>query len=166
MSLVVEDGSGRADANVYLSAVDADIYHLARGNRAWEEAEHDRRGAALIAATAWLDGRWGGRFTGRRCRADQALAWPRAGACDADGFAVDAGAVPAAIRHATAELALRALIAPLGPDVERGGLVAAEAVGPLSVSYRPGAPAGTAFPFVEALLARLTGGAGVPVVRG
>ena len=46
MSIVTEDGSGRADAETFISVADASAYHADRGNAAW---------AALARAAAAAD---------------------------------------------------------------------------------------------------------------
>jgi hypothetical protein len=75
--------------------------------------------AALSRASAYIDGRYGRRFVGTRTGGyAQERAWPRTGAVTAEGFAVPADAVPAAVISATYEAALRELAEPgsLSPD--------------------------------------------------
>ena len=43
MSLVVEDGSGKSNANAYVSLEDCDGYHADMGNTAWVVGRRGRR---------------------------------------------------------------------------------------------------------------------------
>ncbi len=148
MTLIVEDGGGHADANAYVSVAEADEYFALRGNAAWAAAEAADKEAAIVRATDYLDA--GHAFRGVRASQTQALAWPRLGAEDDAGRAI--AGVPEAVRRACAELALRALAGDLLPDAPRGGGVKSESVGPLSVTYADGAPAGTVRAAVDRLL--------------
>lgn len=159
MALVVEDGTGKATANTYISESDADTYHSDRGNSAWAAATTAAKQAALITATQYLDGRYRGRWTGRRTLLAQALAWPRYNAYDADGFVLSA-VVPTQVARATAEAALYALSNDLTPELDRGGAVSREKVGPIEISYQDAAPARTRLTVVDDLLRGLVRYAG------
>lgn len=148
MSLIVEDGGGLSDANTYVSLAYADGYHALRGNAAWAAAGQSARESALVRATDHLDRAF--RWRGERRSAEQALAWPRDGAAGDDGRLLNN--VPAALRRACAELALRALAADLAPDRPRDGRVQSESVGPVSTTWAPGAPGGTRRPAIEGSL--------------
>jgi len=88
ISLVVEDGTGRSNANSYLSVEDADSYHAnLTQSAAWESAALAAKQSALIAATQYLDCEYGGLWRGVRAHEGQALAWPRSDAQDDDGYA-------------------------------------------------------------------------------
>lgn len=154
MTLIVEDGSGRADANAYVSVAEADAYFALRNNAAWAAAAAADKEAAIVRATDYLDA--GYAFRGVRASQTQALAWPRLAAEDDAGRAI--AGVPEAVRRACIELALRALDGELLPDAPRGGRVKSESLGPLSVTYADGAPAGTARAAIDRLLR--------PVLRG
>lgn len=75
ITIVVEDGSGVVDADVYVAQADADAYFAKRANAVWAAAADDAKAAALVAATAYLDRRY--TFKGRRLTETQALEWPR-----------------------------------------------------------------------------------------
>lgn len=128
MTFIVEDGTGVADANS-LCAVDyADAYFADRAIAAWTGADVAKQ-SALVRATDYIETRFGRRFKGELADTEQALSWPRIDA-SADGI------VPASIRKATAEYALRALKSTLAPDPvsdESGRVVASksEKVGPI-----------------------------------
>lgn len=141
-----------AGIDAYADRAEADDYFAARGVAAWEAAPGPARDAALLRATAWIEGRF--RWVGRLADPAQPLAWPRTGARDAEGRPLDG--IPDRLKAACAELALIALAEDLAPPVERGGRVLSERVGPLEVSYAGDAPPGWSFPAVEALLRGLT----------
>lgn len=155
MTLIVEDGTGRGDANGYVDLAYAEDYHALRDNAAWAAASAAAREAAIVRATDHLDRSY--RFRGEKLTEGQALAWPRGGVEDAAGRAVTG--VPPAIRRGCAELALRALAEDLDPDQPRGGRVQSETVGPISTTYFPGAPTANGRPAVDRLLRQLTGAA-------
>lgn len=166
MTIIVETGTGRSDAESYASVADADAYHAAMGNASWPVATETSREAALRKATAYVEAAY--TWRGVRATVDQALSWPR-GDVMVDGIGVPVDEVPAKLRNAVCELALKSLTAELMPDVSPD-VVTAEAVGPISTSYGQPRNGGlTRFSFVDAMLRDLTlaGGAGgaVRVVR-
>lgn len=135
-------------SDAYLSVAAADSYHAARGRATWAAASMADREAAIIAATQYVDARY--RFVGRPAAPDQPLAWPRLDAMAADGRTLDE--IPAAVVHATAELALIALDGPLVPVDETGGAVVDQKLGTLSIRFDPDASPERRFPFVDRLL--------------
>lgn len=165
MSIVVEDGSGLANAEAYISVADADTYHGNRGNAAWAALATSAKEAALRQATDFMATL---RWSGVRATATQALDWPRAGT-ELNGFPIAANVVPAAVARACAELALRATAGSLSPDAEP--VVLETTVGPLTTKYAPPAAASAAdqYPAVVAMLAGLLASANrnqVNMVRG
>jgi len=169
MSLVVEDGSGKSNADSYVTLESCDEYHASMGNSAWvvdDEYEDNNaaRETAIRKATAFIDRKYNGRFRGRRQGASQALMWPRWDAIDEDGFVIEG--VPDAVKYATCEAAYRAYIGTdLMPDMERGGAVIQETIGPISTTYAAGAPAGTRYDMIEGLLRACLSGGGLRLVR-
>ncbi len=165
MALIVEDGTGLPGAESYLSVADADAYHAAQGTVAWEingpAVTIATKEMALRRATVFLDGTYGGMFSGTRRVREQALLWPRVSAFDDEGFEIDYWTIPVAIKAACAELAVRAITGDLTPDRERGGEIAATSVsaGPVSrsVSYASSARTDTEYAKVDLILSRLLG---------
>lgn len=174
MAIVTEDGTGKADAETYISVSDADTYHSDRGNTDWAAATTATKEAALRVATAWIDGSFRRRFPGTKGTKEQALAWPRDSAVDAEGWAIDEDEIPTALKHATAEAALREVQDPgsLSPDLSAAGSVQSERnkAGPVETEtvYRSGAIVGkTAFSIIETILSAILSGSKyiVPVLR-
>lgn len=110
LTLIEEDGTGKADANSYASVVDGDAYHDGHlYATAWTAATTENKEKALVFATRLLDAEF--RFKGVKASTTQALQWPRAECRDPDGddyLASDA--VPHAVVQATCELARELLV--------------------------------------------------------
>lgn len=161
MALIVEDGTGLANAEAYISVADADTYFAARGDTVWAALTEAAKEQALRKGADYLEGY---RWKGERYTATQALSWPRAYVV-VDGYTLDADELPTALVRANAELAVRASAAVLSTDAS--AQVVSETVGPISVTYAAGARQQTRYEAVERLLAALMwGGSGqIPVTR-
>lgn len=142
MSFTVEDGTAKADAVSYASVATFLAYWTDR-NIDLSDSEPEALQAALLAASAYIDTRYHGRWKGRRYTLEQAMAWPRIGVYDGDGFVVAETSIPAKLVRATCEYAKRALGAELAPDPTANPNVVSETktAGPVSksVTYAGGA---------------------------
>ena len=123
LTLIKEDGTGKADANSYASVTDADAYfdgHLYAS--AWTGTTADSKAAALVMATRLIDAEY--QFNGFRAHDVQALQWPREKCPDPDASLVSVSVlgwvgdnfvepdlVPAPVVRATCEMARELLIA-------------------------------------------------------
>lgn len=109
--LIIQDETGAiSGANAYIDAAYFITYHEQRGNVInYDKNQIEQK---IIAATDYVNFRF--TYKGTRLLEEQTTAWPRTGACDRDGFYV--AGIPTAVKHATAEYALRALSAQLAPD--------------------------------------------------
>ena len=140
MALVVEDGTGKADANSFVSVSYADNYHSGRGTSTWTGTDATKE-AALIRATDYLSEvyQWMGyRLKGRRDNEGaQALAWPRQGVKDKEGIYVNTNEIPVEIKKATSELALYELVNPgaLDPTFTPSTVIKSVKAGPVSVTF-------------------------------
>jgi len=166
MSIVVEDGTGLATAESYISVADASTYFTARGNTTWDAIATDAlREAYLRQATEYMISTYRRRWQGVRLDEDQALDWPRDGVV-VDSWEVDNDSVPTIIERACAELALKASSAELQPDLTQG--VLSEQVGVIKVEYDRNSPQATRYKTIDAMLApflKSGGGASVGLVR-
>lgn len=149
MAIVVEDGTGKADAEAYCTVDFATTYHAAMGNAAWTALSNDAKEQALRKATRYMDARY--RFSGSKQTAEQALAWPRIGAMN-QGWLVDEGIVPLPVQRACAELALQSTTTDLAPTGAPDGAVVSETVDVLSVTYATGRAGVVVFRVVDQLL--------------
>lgn len=173
-TLVVEDGTAKADADSYISAAAADTYHDKRGNTAWAALTEAAKETHLRAATDYLLQIYRKRWGGYRYTATQSLDWPRSfvylepfvhGAVGTYPYLVANDVVPTEVANACAELALRAIDGALFADLAQG--VVREKIGPLETEYDRNSPQAARYVAVEAMLAPyLTrGGDSVRVVR-
>ncbi len=172
MGLIVEDGTGQAGAESYGSVAEADAYHTPRGNEStWTDLDLDEKEQHLRNATSFLVRAFRSRWAGSRVYSTQRLDWPRAGVT-VDGFSVPSTIVPADVKEACFELALRGVDGPLLPDLDTGSnQVKKEKVGPLETEYfQANVDAQERFPAVNAILAPYFGTAGgsgsIKLVRG
>lgn len=130
MAFVVEDGTGKPDANSFVDVQFADDYFQLRGITAWAGSNEEKQ-AWLVQATDYISARFGRSFKSVEESNEQALPFPRVGM-----------GMPVNLLKATCEYAIRAKDAPLAPDPvvdETGRAVAGktEKVGPIedSVTY-------------------------------
>lgn len=169
MTLTVEDGTGKADAESYISVADASTYHANRGNTTWATMSTTEMEQALRRATDYLGQAYRNRWAGYRTVSTQALDWPRWGVLRDDGFINSYyadNAVPTEVKNACAEMAWKAASGELAPDIEQR--TKSEKVGPLAVEYADYGPQYTQYRAIDNLLAPLlksTGGAFRQVVR-
>jgi hypothetical protein len=101
--LIVEDGTGLATANSYVSLATATTYNDLRGNVLWAAASESDKVVALIRATDYLDTRW--KWQSVRDTDTQALQFPRESLYNTDGADVS-GTVPMELEDACCEYAL------------------------------------------------------------
>lgn len=157
MTLIVEDGTGLATAESYVSVADAGTRHTNLGNTAWTGTDAVKE-AALRRATQFMLQRYRGRWQGTRINSTQALDWPRSWVV-VDGYAVDADIVPVDVANACADLALKALSETLNADLERG--VVRDKVGPLETEYDAYSPQAKRYPAIDQALAPYLAGGGM-----
>jgi len=179
MSIIVEDGTGKADSETYISVADASTYHTARGNSAWAALATDAiREQCLRKATDYMIQAYRSRWKGTRGSATQALDWPRSEVYLEPVAAVSpsiyyeysnlvaSNIVPEPVKRACAELALKAATAELLADQNQA--VLSEQVGPIAVTYDKNSPQRVRYAAVDSLLSpyfRAGGGCSVGLVR-
>lgn len=120
MAFTVEDGTGVADANAYITVASADLYFSERGVTTWAGTDAKKE-AWIIQATDYINARFGRRFRGDKEFPDvQAMPFPRTG----DSAVETSAGLPVTLQRATAEYANRARVGALAPDptVDASGL--------------------------------------------
>lgn len=158
MALIVEDGTGLANAESYVSVADATAYHARMGNTAWAAISSDATKEQLLRkATDYMIAQYRFQFAGYRQYSTQALDWPRlyvplTDVLSANVFAqyVDSGTVPTTVKNACAELALKANSATLMEDLTQG--VIREKVDVIEVEYDKYSPQPIRYAQVDAML--------------
>lgn len=133
MTITVEDGSGIADANSYVTIADYRAYASQRGV-SLPVADPDVE-PQLIQAMDYLEIQpWAGYPT----YDDQALAWPRSGVY-ISGSEIAENAIPGKIKFAQMQLAIQVNAGVvLLPTVIGGAAIKRDKVGPLETEYDTG----------------------------
>lgn len=174
MSLIVEDGTGKADAESYASVADADAYLAKRGNTTWADLDQGVKEAALVKASDYLTATYTLRWSGVRKTTTQALDWPRQIAERPNVVAgygngvlyYDDDIVPIEVRNACIELASRAASADLLADEDPNQVASESVSGAVSVTYRDSPERQTRYAFVERMLSTVLVSFGsIPMVR-
>jgi hypothetical protein len=126
MTLVIVATASATDANAYCTLAEAEAYVATMTFASdWVGKTNDQKNAAIVQAARWLDTL---QWKGSRSSQAQSMAWPRCGdynasmprftgltvqgtsyLMDQDGFQVPSDTVPACIKNANAEMALRQL---------------------------------------------------------
>jgi prepilin-type processing-associated H-X9-DG protein len=173
VTLIVEDGTAKADAESYQTVAGADTYHANRGNVAWADLSTPTKEQNLRKATDYMLQAYRIRWAGVRTTSTQALDWPRYNVPMTDGPGGLAclssyypnNTVPAAVANACAELALKASAADLTPDLSQA--VKSKKVGQIEVVYQDYSSATKTYRAIDNLLAPLLAAqGGIRVVRG
>jgi hypothetical protein len=110
VTLVVEDGTGLANANSYVSLVEADTYFTNQGTAgaAWAAPDALKNEYLANACTA-LDAVFGRNYISYLRASDttiQSLLWPRENVWDRHNRRIPAGGIPQEVKDAQCELAL------------------------------------------------------------
>ena len=180
MPLIVEDGTGLANADAYVSANDVLTYATLHGY-AFSLSDAAAADAAIRRATQFIDS-YRARFPGYRAkRRLQGLEWPRVGAFTrvpsggrdlpfltlsdrTDSYSEYLGVsyiatneIPVEIVQATCEAAYRELASPgtMAPDLERGGMVKSLRAGSVEVVYQDDADPNSTTQLIDGLLSGL-----------
>lgn len=152
--LTVEDGTGKVDADSYISVTDADEYHDAIGNATWTGSQAQKE-HALRKATQYMQQVYFDRWDGYRKTSAQALDWPREDV-QIKGLRfveyVLSTTIPQEVINACASLALRAMTDDLLADEERA--VISESVDVISTTYSEYSPQRKKYPEIDKMLAK------------
>jgi hypothetical protein len=170
MSIIIEDGSGKADSEAYVSVADATSYHALRGNASWAVLTEAQCEQALRKATDYMTQVYRLRWDGSRVNGVQALDFPRAFVkmpdyfySNLDGFTGISGnyyfpndEVPQEVKNACAELALKSISGELAPDLERS--VVKEKIDVIEIEYDKNAVQYTRYRAIDNMLAPFLNG--------
>lgn len=109
MALIVEDGSGKPDADSYVSLQEFNDYCVRLGHSedsAVSGASDTRKEAMLRRGTIYIDGLYGIRIRGRRKNPEQSLVFPQVKARYLDGRPIDPDSIPQPYKDAQCEAAV------------------------------------------------------------
>jgi len=101
MALIIEDGTGKADANSYDSLANIQAYLTARGRTASVISAIDD--AVIIQATQNIDNLYRDKFSGYQSSEEQSLEYPRIGSMRGIWY-VDSDEIPQKLKNALAEM--------------------------------------------------------------
>ena len=161
--IIVEDGTGKVDAQSYCSVAFADAYFATRNVTAWALLTQSVKESSLVKATDYLDATY--TWAGSKASSGQSLSWPRLNVV-LDGFDVASNTIPVRLQNACAELAYRASAAPLTED--QGQRIVKEKVDVLETTYAEHSDPTTRYTIVGRMLAQLlanTASGGMTVVK-
>ncbi len=135
MALIVEDNTGLANAQTYVSVDDFNNYCIAllRDTSSFDESAAE---AALMSAFQFINTNW--VYKSFPVNNDQAGEFPRTDLSDGAGRIFNT--VPQRVKDAQCELGWVALTEALFQNLDRGGMITHEAVGHIQTTYAPGAP--------------------------
>jgi hypothetical protein len=170
MALIVEDGSGKTDADALCSVAFVDTYNSEYNSVAsWISAAADVKERAIRLATQYIDEYYKKMWKGEKSSYDQSLTWPRVNVEDEDDYTIDSDVVPLKIQQAVAELSIRVVNGDdLFSDVKSpSGMIQSKKVkvGPIEVATEfsgSGAPE-TTFTVVDNLVSSYTYNGGISV---
>ncbi|MGX9443871.1 DnaT-like ssDNA-binding protein [Nitrobacteraceae bacterium UC4446_H13] len=135
ITLIVEDGTGKDDANALVSLVNAKAYWDGRGI-SYAGFTDDALSGAIVRASAFLANAylWQGIKVNQRA---QTMPFPRTGVFDREGWSVLQNEIPREVVAACCELALVEAATPgaLNPIVVLADKVTSEQIGPIRMEY-------------------------------
>jgi hypothetical protein len=104
MALTVIETPGAANANSYVTLVEANDYMLTRlHSETWDTFDDEQKKAAIISATSWLDALV--RWTGAPTTTTQILGWPRTNMFTRNEQPIPPMVLPFDLKKATSEFA-------------------------------------------------------------
>jgi hypothetical protein len=148
MTLIVEDGTGLANAESYASVAEFQAYHANIGNDVTLITDTTIE-QLLRRATQYMVSVYRSRWQGRRTLSTQALDFPRYDVI-VEGYSVLSNIVPAEVKNACCELALKANSATLLDDKTQ--TVIREKVDVIEVEYDKNSPVQTRYSQIDNLL--------------
>lgn len=150
--LIVEDGTGKADAESFVTVAEADARLAALGMTTWDEnMSEPEKEQALRRATQYMEQRWRLRWKGALYTGVQALSWPRSDVV-AEGYLYPFDAIPTAVKNANIDLAFAAAKGEL-IETNPKPLVIRQKLGPLEREYDRGSLQRPRFAAVTLMLA-------------
>lgn len=168
MALIVETGTGLANAESYASVAEADTRLAAYGFTAWAALAQAAKETALRLATDFMLNAYRTRWKGYRVNEVQALDWPRyyVERVDAIGSVsyYPSNSIPNEIKAACIDLAYKTTQGiELAPDIDQAQKRVK--VGPIEVEYDTNGNQATVFRAVESKLRPFFNGAGGAMTR-
>lgn len=174
LTLIVEDGTGVANANSYCDATFVTNYAESIESSVWSNNK-SRQVVALINATRYVDMKYRAKMPGTIRQSTQSLLWPRSEYVDQYGNTIAAGTMPTALKNAVAQAAIHYLEGGLDLNAEESNKIKSSSTsvggGAVSESVAYWEPNATkAYPLVDGFMATLfgtvRGGMTISMTRG
>jgi hypothetical protein len=148
MPLIIETGTGRADAQSYVTAGDVATYAVLFGL-----TPPTSPNVSIMQAMRYLEGCYYDRWVGYKKSELQALSWPRAFANRRDGWTIPESTIPKEVKDAVCALAIKhGNGEDLLPAVTAANRIKKEQIGPIMVEYADNAPSYTMYKDIEFIL--------------
>lgn len=166
MTLTVEDGTGLAGADAFVSVADCESYFSLRGiTNPLGSGSDESKEQFIRRATSYVEQHYFGKWKGSQSTETQALAWPRTGVV-VDGVELADDALPVLLVRGTCEVAkLVAQGVDFFPEQERGNRLRTltQTVGPISErkAWANDAPSGTVYPIIDQYIKPLLASSGI-----
>jgi len=160
MALIIEDGTGKADAQSYVSESDLVIYAAARGVTLTSSTVSARE-AILVQGVDYVESK---SFIGDKRTQAQSLQWPRYNVV-IDDFTVDSDVIPQLLIDALCEVAI-SIDGGTNPLANLGRETIMEKVDVLEVEYSKSAHAQTYLTAAETKLSKLVKNMSNRAIRG
>lgn len=120
---IIEDGTGVANANGYVTEAEASDYIEANANAfaTWTVLTSDQKERLLAWSTRYIEYRM--MFEGTKLNVENVLAWPRECAYDHENTLIADTTIPIRLKHAIMEMTRFLLARDLGEDLASDGLI-------------------------------------------
>ena len=128
--MIVEDGTGKTDANSYVTVDFANDYFSVRGVSDWN-IDTEKKEQLLIKATDFIDNIY--QWLGKKEFESQALRFPRVDLRDYEGAEIKG--IPLCLKQAVCDAALINMSSELFQTQEANGDVVSEKIGELAFTY-------------------------------
>ena len=132
--MIVEDGTGKSDANSYVSVEFADSYFSARGVSEWVALDQQVKEQLLIKGTDFIDNIY--QWNGKREFEAQALRFPRVDIFDYEGAEIQG--IPTCLKQTVCDASWIAKSNELFQTSDANGNVVSEKIGELAFTYANG----------------------------
>lgn len=129
--MIVEDGTGKIDADSYVTVEFADDYFSARGVSEWAELTTEKKEQALIKATDFVDNIY--QWYGKKEFEHQSLRFPRVDIRDYEGAEISG--IPICLKQAICDASFISTSGELFETAEQNGDVTSETITTLSFTY-------------------------------
>lgn len=177
MDLIIEDGTGKTDANSYVTLAEAEAFHELQGSaEKWTALSADDKAKNLILAFMDMEGMYRGKWIGQKHNPKQAAAWPRSvkvggdeTLTDPDGVFIAVDEVPRPVKEAQLQVSLIRLNGGTFSmqTVTKDQYLKRKKVDVLEKEWSDKAPAQPRYPMIDNILFGYAAGAysGVPMLQ-